>query len=31
MPLPDHVRACDVLVQPHDLQTYDRLKDLADE
>jgi hypothetical protein len=31
MPLPDHVRARDVLVQPHDLQTYDRLKDLADE
>lgn len=31
MPLPDHVRARDVLIQPHDLQTYDRLKDLADE
>jgi hypothetical protein len=29
--LPAHVQARDVPVRPHDLQTYDQLKDLADE
>jgi transposase len=31
IPMPEHVRAREVMVRPHDLQTYDRLKDLADE
>ena len=29
--LPAHVQARDVPIRPHDLQTYDQLKDLADE
>ena len=29
--MPAHVRARDVPLPPHDLETYDRLKDLADE
>ena len=29
--MPAHVQARDVPVRPHDLETYDRLKDLADE
>ena len=29
--MPEHVQARDVPVQPHDLDTYDRLKDLTDE
>jgi transposase len=31
IPMPAHVQARDVPVQPHDLQTYDQLGDLADE
>jgi len=31
IPMPEHVRARDILVRPHDLQSYDLLKDLADE
>jgi hypothetical protein len=29
--MPAHVQARDVPLPPHDLETYDRLKDLADE